>query len=79
MTISAGVGGGGLGGVVVGSAFTGGGGGVTLASLPATLPYTGATHVMLMIAVGLILVVAGFLFVGLARRAKDDGPALSPS
>jgi hypothetical protein len=82
MTVSAGVGGGGLGGVVVGSTFTGGGGAVTLgsgaAAVPGTLPFTGATHLMLMVAISIILLVAGVLFVGLARRAHD-GSAPSTS
>lgn len=75
MTVSAGVGGGTLGGVVVGSTATGGG---AITALPATLPFTGATHLMLMIAVGLVLLVAGVLVTGLARRASD-GSAPAPS
>jgi hypothetical protein len=82
MTVSAGVGGGTLGGVVVGGAFTGGGGSISLPStLPAALPFTGASHVVLFFAAALILIVAGILLAGLARRVPDylDGSAPAPS
>ena len=68
MTVSAGVGGGGLGGVVVGGAASGGG----VVALPATLPFTGAPELMVMLAVAFVLLVAGVLFTGLAKRLPDS-------
>lgn len=81
MTVSAGVGGGTLGGVVVGSTFTGGGGAVALPSaLPAAaLPFTGVPHLMLLIAAAMVLLVAGVLMVGLARRAPDYLDSTAPA
>lgn len=89
MTVSAGVGGGSVVGVVLGGgavahgggAFTGGGGAVTgnsasaperVADVVRTLPFTGASHLELLIAIALVLLVVGSLAVGLSRRAGDD-------
>lgn len=70
MTVSAGVGGGGtVGGVLISG--TAGGGGV---SLIRELPFTGATHLMLLLAVGTLMVVAGVLMTGLGRRHTTPGP-----
>ena len=74
MTVSAGLGGGGLGGVVVGGAASGG----SVVALPATLPFTGAPNAMVMIAVAVIVMVAGVLLTGLARRLPD-GASTTPS
>jgi hypothetical protein len=70
MSVSAGVGGTSLVGVMVG------GGAVTQSahSVPAvvrSLPFTGASHIVVMVALALVLVIAGALAVGLARRASD--------
>lgn len=70
MTVSAGVGGGAtVGGVLISG--TAGGGGV---SLVRELPFTGATHLMLLLAVGTLLVVAGILMTGLGRRHAGPSP-----
>lgn len=71
MTVSAGVGGGGLGGVVVGGAASGGSV-VTLGGSSVTLPFTGAPELMVMLAVAFVLLVAGVLFTGLAKRLPDS-------
>jgi hypothetical protein len=74
MTVSAGVGGGGIGGVVIGTGASGGG----VVALPATLPFTGASQIMLMIAIACVLLVAGVLVTGLARRSPY-APSRAPS
>lgn len=70
MSVSAGSGGTSLVGVMVG------GGAVTQsgtspASVASSLPFTGASHVMVMVAIAVVLIVAGVLAVGLARRPSD--------
>lgn len=71
MTVSAGVGGTGVVGVVLG------GGGTAAADktpkeaavdMAGALPYTGATDLMLMIAASMLVLVLGFLVLGLAKR-----------
>jgi hypothetical protein len=54
--------------MVGGGAVAHGGSPVTLAS---TLPFTGASHVMVMVAIAVVLLVAGALVVGLVRRPPD--------
>lgn len=66
---------GGGGSVVAGNTSVGG----AITALPASLPFTGATHLMIMVAVALVLLVAGFLVTGLARRASDGAAAAAPS
>lgn len=81
MTVSAGVGGGGVVGVTLGGGMVSGGGlsaPVRAADVVRELPFTGATHLMLMLTIALVLLVAGTLAVGLARRAAD-GPAPEPA
>lgn len=74
MTVSAGVGGGGLGGVVIGTGASGGG----VVALPTTLPFTGASQLMIMIAIAFVFLVAGVLVTGLARRMPEaPSPASS--
>lgn len=72
MSVSAGTGGTTAVGVMVG------GGAVTQTATPASvlksLPFTGASHVMELVAIGLVLLVVGVLAVGLARR-RSDGEA----
>jgi hypothetical protein len=68
MSVSAGVGGTSVVGVVIGA-----GAGTKGAS--AALPFTGASHVMELVAVAVVLLVAGLLAVGLVRRASGaDSP-----
>ncbi|HVV76471.1 MAG TPA: hypothetical protein VHC43_10585 [Mycobacteriales bacterium] len=73
MSVSAGSGGTSLVGVMVG------GGAIRHSAAPATvassLPFTGASHVMTMVAIAVVLLVAGVLAIGLARRPADgDAP-----
>jgi hypothetical protein len=75
MTVSAGVGGGSVVGVVLGGgAMTGSGTSAPAgaADVVSTLPFTGASQLMVMVALALVLLVVGFLAVGLARRSQDD-------
>lgn len=68
MTVSAGAGGGGLVGVI-------GGGGGAVAGGPRTiaeLPFTGATSLMLLIAVAVLAIITGVLLLGLARRYRGE-------
>jgi LPXTG-motif cell wall-anchored protein len=75
MTVSAGTGGGTVGGVILG----GGAGGTGAAGVIGELPHTGAGNLMLLIAIALFLLVAGTFVTGMARRrhelgfAGDDG------
>lgn len=79
MTVSAGVGGGSVVGVVLG------GGAVTANGMAApsparvvgTLPFTGATHVMELVALAVVMLIVGVLAVGLSRRANDELPGES--
>ncbi|MCW2543727.1 MAG: hypothetical protein JWM40_1279 [Frankiales bacterium] len=73
MTVSAGVGGGSVVGVVLGGgAVTGSGMGAPAgaADVVSTLPFTGATHLELLIALAMVLLVVGSLTVGLVRRSS---------
>jgi LPXTG-motif cell wall-anchored protein len=63
MSVSAGVGGTSVVGVVVGA-----GAGVNGASAATVLPFTGASQLMLLVTIGVALLVAGVLVLGLVRR-----------
>lgn len=74
MTVSAGVGGGSVVGVVLGGgAVTGSGTAApaAVANTVNTLPFTGAGQLMVMVAIAIVLLVVGALTVGLAKRASD--------
>lgn len=71
MTVSAGVGGGSVVGVVLGGGGTVVGNAAATPSVVGSLPFTGASHIMVMIAVALVLLVAGLLALGLARRGSQ--------
>jgi hypothetical protein len=64
MSVSAGVGGTSVVGAVLG-------GTAAPATAASTLPFTGASHVMDLIVIGVVLLVAGVLAIGLARRTSD--------
>ena len=73
MTVSAGVGGGTLVGVVLGGgAATAGGKGSGVTEVVRSLPFTGAPHFMVLISIALVLLVAGVLALGLARRGRQS-------
>lgn len=75
MTVSAGVGGGSVVGVVLGGGTVSGSGSAAptiVADTVSTLPMTGAGQLMVMIALAIVLLVVGALTVGLARRASAD-------
>jgi LPXTG-motif cell wall-anchored protein len=69
MSVSAGTGGTTLAGVFAG------GGAVASNAAPTSaftaLPFTGASHVMVIVALGLFLIIAGLLAIGLVRRRSD--------
>jgi hypothetical protein len=71
MTVSAGVGGGSVVGVVLGGGAVTGSGTAAPAEVVSTLPFTGAGQLMVMVAIAIVLLLAGALTVGLARRASD--------
>ena len=74
MTVSAGVGGGSVVGVVLGGgAVTGGGMSAPMgaADVARTLPFTGASHLELLIALAMVLLVLGSLTVGLVKRSAS--------
>jgi hypothetical protein len=64
MSVSAGVGGSSVVGAVVGTSAAP----VTAAT---ALPFTGASHVMELVVFAVVLLVAGVLAIGLARRISD--------
>ncbi len=66
MTVSTGVGGGTVGGVLVGG--TGAGSGAVIRELP----FTGASSTMLMLAIGLLLLIASAMAYGLSRRHSSE-------
>jgi hypothetical protein len=73
MTVSAGVGGGSVVGVVLGGgAVTGTGTSAPAgaADVVSTLPFTGASHLEMLIALAMVLLVVGSLTVGLVRRGS---------
>ncbi|MGN6473449.1 MAG: hypothetical protein ACTHK4_07350 [Mycobacteriales bacterium] len=65
MSVSAGVGGTSVVGAVVG-------GTAAPATAASTLPFTGASHLMDLVALAIVLLVAGVLAVGLARRSSGE-------
>jgi hypothetical protein len=69
MSVSVGTGGMTTVGVLVG------GGAATNTAAPAkvvsTLPFTGASHIAIMVAIAVVLLIVGVLAVGLARRPAD--------
>jgi hypothetical protein len=72
MSVSAGVG----GTTVVGALLSSGAVGhsdATPASVVRTLPFTGAGDVMVLVALALVLLIAGGLALGLARQRRTDG------
>jgi LPXTG-motif cell wall-anchored protein len=71
MSVSAGTGGTTLVGVMVGGGAVAHGDVASPATVASTLPFTGASHVMLLVAIGVVLLVAGLLAVGLVRRPAD--------
>jgi LPXTG-motif cell wall-anchored protein len=73
MSVSAGTGGTTLVGVVVGGAATQSD---APTSVVGSLPFTGASDVMVLVAIALVLLLAGILAVGLARRRPADGDLL---
>jgi LPXTG-motif cell wall-anchored protein len=70
MSVSAGTGGTTLVGVVTGGGAIANADGSPAGVLTA-LPFTGASHVMVILALGLFLIVAGLLAIGLVRRRSD--------
>lgn len=73
MTVSAGAGGGTVVGVVLGGGAAGGGSS-TVGQVLGQLPHTGASHIMLTLAIALFLVVTGVLVTGMGRHR----PVLAP-
>ncbi|HWC33331.1 MAG TPA: hypothetical protein VG650_00765 [Mycobacteriales bacterium] len=69
MSVSAGVGGTSVVGVVLGGGAAAHG--AAPVAVATSLPFTGASHVMVMVAIAVVLLVAGVLAVGLARRPSD--------
>jgi hypothetical protein len=72
MTVSAGVGGGSVVGVVLGGGAVTGNGLAAPTEVVSTLPFTGATHLEALIAIAMVLLIAGVLVVGLVHRAGAD-------
>lgn len=73
MTVSAGVGGGSVVGVVLGGGAVSGSGmsaPMGAANVVSTLPFTGATHLEFLIVLAMVLLVVGSLTVGLVRRSS---------
>ncbi|MCW2544748.1 MAG: hypothetical protein JWM40_2300 [Frankiales bacterium] len=66
MTVSAGVGGGTVVGVVLGGGASGSGAGA--GQLIGALPHTGASHIMMLLALAIFLLVAGVLMTGMGRH-----------
>ncbi|HVT64950.1 MAG TPA: LPXTG cell wall anchor domain-containing protein [Mycobacteriales bacterium] len=66
MSVSAGTGGASVAGAVVGAAA-----GAKGAPALKSLPYTGASHLMVLVAIGFVLLIAGVLMVGFFRRLSD--------
>lgn len=67
MSVSAGTGGTSVVGVVIGSG--------TGTHATSVLPFTGANHIVELVGLALVLILAGIMAVGLARRASEtEGP-----
>ncbi|HVT64947.1 MAG TPA: LPXTG cell wall anchor domain-containing protein [Mycobacteriales bacterium] len=66
MSVSAGTGGAAVVGALVGT-----GSGVKGASAIKALPYTGASHLMELVALGLVLLITGILMLGVIARVSD--------
>lgn len=75
MTVSAGTGGASVGGVILGGGAVSEGAGKT--DVLTSLPFTGATHLMLLVALAIVLLVVGCLAVGLVRTHRLPGGPLS--
>jgi LPXTG-motif cell wall-anchored protein len=58
--------------VTVVGAVVGTGSGVKGASAIKSLPYTGASHMMELVALGLVLLIAGILMLGLVKRVTGE-------
>jgi hypothetical protein len=72
MSVSAGTGGTTLVGVMVGGGSVASGKAPTPTAVASSLPFTGASHVMVMVALAVVLVIAGALALGLARRPDGE-------